>query len=237
MKLRRKPSSLILLLLPAFSISIAVAPTDKSDISIGSQQVAREAAAPKPAHTAIPDAPLIATLKPDVGTKDAPVDGKDGKPHAGPFVETAAERERKKAKESGDGKGFSTGTKPVPKPLKAPPGGASYSEDSKIPESNDGVMDDPNRVSPAEGTRGTEGGVTEKDRDRKVQEGQIGTKTEKKPDPPKEAPPLPHSQGEEMEAKEVMEAGRKAKEVPAEETEKTKGVGGLEVSADRWIPS
>jgi hypothetical protein len=40
-----------------------------------------------------------------------------------------------------------------------------------------------------------------------------------------------------MEAKEVMEAGRKAKEVPAEETEKTKGVGGLEVSADRWIPS
>jgi hypothetical protein len=101
-------------------------------------------------------------LKPDVGTKDAPVDGKDGKPHAGPFVETAAERERKKAKESGDGKGFSTGTKPVPKPLKAPPGGASYSEDSKIPESNDGVMDDPNRVSPAEGTRGTEGGVTER---------------------------------------------------------------------------
>lgn len=33
-----------------------------------------------------------------VGTKDAPVDGKDGRPHQGPFVETSAERDRKRLK-------------------------------------------------------------------------------------------------------------------------------------------
>ncbi|KAI9879187.1 MAG: hypothetical protein M1830_009262 [Pleopsidium flavum] len=234
MKLRRRPSPLILLILPAlsaFPVSLAVAHRDKSENSIGSQQVAREAAPPKPAYTYIPDAPLIATLKSEIGTKDAPVDGKDGKPHAGPFVETAAERERKKAKESVEGK-ISTGTKPLPKPLNAPHGGVSYSEDSKIPESNDGVMDDPNRVSPKEGTRGTEGGVSEKDRDRKAQEGQIGAKTEKKPDPPKEAPPLPHSEEEGTAVKEAKEAGRKGKDLSAEEMEKTKAVGGLEKPTD-----
>lgn len=166
------------------------------------------------------------------GTQDAPVDGKDGKPHAGPFVETAAERERKKAKESGEGKGTSTGIKPIPKPLKDAQGGSSQSKSSPMPESNDGVMDDPYRLSPKEGTRGTEGGVSEKDRDRKAQEGHIGTKPEKKPDPPKEAPPLPHGEEEKLAMKEGKEAARKGKENPTEETDKTKAIGGLEVSTN-----
>ena len=66
----------------------------------------------------------------------------------------------------------------------------------KIPDVNDGVMNDPERQLPKDGTTGTEGGVSQKDKDRKAQEGQTGERLEKKPDPPKEAPPLPHSEQE-----------------------------------------
>ena len=48
-------------------------------------------------------------------------------------------------------------------------------------------MDDPHRAGPKEGTRGTEGGVSEKGK-----EGQLTS--EKVPGGPKEAPPLPHSE-------------------------------------------
>ncbi len=228
MKLRRMPVGLILLLFQAFSThSHSTRVAESTDTGPQLQPLAREAAPLVPEFTAIPDGPHIAAA--NIGTKDAPVDGKDGKPHAGPFVETAAERERKKAKESGEGNGVSTSTKPLPKPLKPPPSGSLHSEDSAIPVSNDGVMDDPNRASPKEGTRGTEGGVTEKDRDRKAQEGQIGAKPEKKPDPPKEAPPLPHDEEQKLTTKEEEEVGKKGKENAAE-PERTKAVGGLEVS-------
>jgi Ca2+/H+ antiporter, TMEM165/GDT1 family len=110
-----------------------------------------------------------------VGTKDAPIDGKDGKPHAGPFVETEAERDRKKVMES-------TEEEPTVVPLKE-----SGREQVDLRLSNDGVMDDINRVGPKDGTRGTEGGMSEKTREKKFGE-------EKKPDPPREAPPLPHSE-------------------------------------------
>lgn len=114
-----------------------------------------------------------------VGTKDAPIDGKDGKPHAGPFVETEAERDRKKAKDSGDEEpAILTSAGPA-------------KEQADLRPTNDGVMDDPNRIGPKDGTRGTEGGVSEKSKESKVGE-------EKKPDPPKEAPPLPHSEQEMM---------------------------------------
>lgn len=108
-----------------------------------------------------------------VGTKDAPVDGKDGKPHAGPFVETEAERDRKKAKEAGEEK--------KPKPIS--------NQDPEMPDRHDGVMDDRTRPSPKEGTRGTEGGVSEKS---------SSTLDTKIPDPPKEHPPIPHSEQQKM---------------------------------------
>jgi len=114
-----------------------------------------------------------------VGTKDAPIDGKDGKPHAGPFVETEAERGRKQAKSSAD-------EEPAVNPSSAP-----TKEQADLRPSNDGVMDDPNRMGPKDGTRGTEGGVSEKSKEKKIGE-------EKRPDPPKEAPPLPHSEQERM---------------------------------------
>ena len=125
-----------------------------------------------------------------VGTKDAPVDGRDGMPHEGPFVETNAERSRKKSKETGD-------EELAPAVLKS-------TVNQNMPVSNDGVMDDAGRLGPAEGTRGTEGGVS----------GKSSSKlTDKKPDPPKESPPLPHSETEKMtdkmkdELRSVIEAG------------------------------
>lgn len=118
-----------------------------------------------------------------LGTKDAPVDGKDGRPHSGPFIETGAERDRKKAKEAGD---EISSKKPPPVDL---PAGAP----KDTPETNDGVMDDPHRTGPKEGTRGTEGGITEKSKEAKGAT-LDSSKSEKKPDPPKEAPPLPHSE-------------------------------------------
>ena len=125
-----------------------------------------------------------------IGTKDAPVDGRDGMPHEGPFVETNAERSRKKSKETGD-------EELAPAVLKS-------TVNQNMPVSNDGVMDDAGRLGPAEGTRGTEGGVS----------GKSSSKlTDKKPDPPKESPPLPHSETEKMtdkmkdELRSVIEAG------------------------------
>ncbi|KAL8946365.1 MAG: hypothetical protein Q9222_007226 [Ikaeria aurantiellina] len=179
----------------------------------------------------------LAKSDPDgsVGTKDAPVDGKDGRPHQGPFVETSAERDRKKAKESGDEES-ATGAKKSPATDKLKD--ASYKDGWKIdmPETNDGVMDDPNRAGPKEGTRGTEGGISEKSRDGKV-EGDAGlTKTEKVPDPPKEAPPLPHGEQEKLGTKDGKDMGKKGSDAKLEEEdkskEKSKEVGGLEKPAD-----
>ena len=169
-----------------------------------------------------------------VGTKDAPVDGKDGRPHLGPFIETGAERDRKKAKEAGEDV---SSKKPPPKEM---PSGAP----KDAPETNDGVMDDPNRSGPKEGTRGTEGGITEKSK-----EGKGGmtdnVKPEKKPDPPKEAPPLPHSEQESLkETTKGKDDSKKSKEkgseVVTDKDEKKKDdkkkddalkePGGLEVS-------
>lgn len=59
------------------------------------------------------------------------------------------------------------------------------------PHSNDGVMDDPNRSGPKEGTRGTEGGVSEKQKENRLS-------GEKVPGGPKEAPPLPHSEQQKL---------------------------------------
>ena len=111
-----------------------------------------------------------------VGTKDAPVDGKDGIPHSGPFVETSAERDRKKAKEAGE-------EAPLAKAPKVITQEAASGLD--LPDRKDGVMNDPDRLGPKDGTRGTEGGVTEKSRD--GTSGKVAAAPEK-------APPLPHSE-------------------------------------------
>lgn len=175
----------MLLLLPSLATVLVAAAQDGSQSTLSKAQQPRDA---KVDTIPSPIVDLTTKSKYDVGTKDAPVDGKDGKPHAGPFVgsEKDFKKDSKKSKTSSEDGELVLG-KDEYADLKAPDGG-------KIPAVNDGVMDDPNRELPKQGTTGTEGGVSEKDKARKAKEGQTGEKLEKKPDSPKEAPPLPVSE-------------------------------------------
>lgn len=128
----------------------------------------------------------VSSTSSKAGTKDAPVDGVDGRPHEGPFVEP--ENLRPTASDL---------KKDLP-PLKGRPRDPTIIDGVKIPETNDGVMNDPNRAEPKQGTTGTSGGVSEKDQVRKAKEGATGEKAENKPAAPKEAPPLPHSEQEKI---------------------------------------
>lgn len=221
MKFRRRASPVLFLLIPAIS-SVLVSATPagtSSDISNGKD--AREAKVRSPTAT-IPLGQL--NLKPtsrvDVGTKDAPVDGKDGKPHAGPFVDY--EKDRKKTTTGTEGGELVT-KKTSPKDA----GDERFPDGRPIPEVNDGVMNDPSRELPRQGTTGTQGGVSEKDKARKAQEGQTGEKLEKKPDSPKEAPPLPHSEIEKINKGEkdaAKQSKNKGKESDADDASELLGL-------------
>lgn len=222
MRFHRRPSPLVFLLLIPFQHAYALIAAQAGDISegrdVGPVGPAAGSSSGMPAGTNPNSAPDSSGK-----TKDAPVDGKDGRPHAGPFVETNAERDRKKAKEIGDGAAVTS--KPAVKDISSK--SASYADGMELPETNDGVMDDPNRTGPKEGTRGTEGGISEKNKGRIAQQGDIGgTKSEKKPDPPKEAPPLPHS---EQKFVEQHDPERKGELDSIVKDEKSKSLGGLEV--------
>ncbi len=240
MKFRRRPSPLILLLLPSLaSILVSAAPErPQSDVSKNREQREAKIEAPAPpAEVAVGQLSLKPTSKADIGTKDAPVDGLDGKPHAGPFVDSEKDRKKPKAA-SEDGELVTKKPTPTDTPMV---------DGKPIPEVNDGVMNDPSRELPKQGTTGTAGGVSEKDQARKAQEGQTGVKVEKKPDSPKEAPPLPHSeqekitQGEKDAAKKAeKDAGRKNKAKESDVDEVVSEVSGLEVyeSAQAiWVAS
>ena len=217
MKFRRRPLPLLLLLIPSLHYTTAL----RSDYQVADLAEGR----PEPPPSVPTSLGVKSNADLGVGTEDAPVDGKDGRPHEGPFVETNAERGRKKAKENGD-------ADVVKPPTKDGTKGASSATASDLPETNDGVMDDPNRAGPKEGTRGTEGGISEKNKDGKGQDGQTsGSKGEKKPDPPKEAPPLPHSEQEKLGSKDGKEPSKKKDgEAGIEVDEKPpKELGGLEV--------
>lgn len=173
-------SPIILSLLPAISTAIT-APTPA--IPPSNDVAPRDATNPNPIQA---DRDVLAMPKAaPKGTLDVPVDGQDGRPHAGPWVETSAERDRKK---SGSGyilEGNSKTNTPSSILGHLGPDGMPY------PHSNDGVMDDPNRSGPKEGTRGTEGGVSEKQKENRLS-------GEKVPGGPKEAPPLPHSEQQKL---------------------------------------
>ena len=132
-------------------------------------------------------------------TKNAPVDGKDGVPHSGPFVSTD---------------GDSDATRPERPQLKGRPDDPTLVDGKKIPETNDGVMFDKNRDHPQEGTTGLEGGVSEKERDRKAQEDVTGEKAVTQPEAPAVRPPLPHSEEEKIREKGTTGANDEEDEVP-----------------------
>ncbi|KAL8957742.1 MAG: hypothetical protein Q9193_005062 [Seirophora villosa] len=219
MRIRHPTTSLLLLLIPCFRYTYAVGSSEKAAADLAEDKPLLKDADVAPS---LPSSLAKSAADSTLGTKDAPVDGKDGRPHQGPFVETSAERGRKKAKESGDDEPASPAEK-LAKPHKL----------KDMPETNDGVMDDPNRSGPKEGTRGTEGGISEKSRDGKA-EGDSGlTKSEKKPDPPKEAPPLPHGEQEKLGSKDGQEPTKKTSEATLEdEDESSEKWGGLEKPAD-----
>ncbi|EKJ71603.1 hypothetical protein NXS19_005696 [Fusarium pseudograminearum] len=217
MKIRTTHSPLILLLLPA--LANALSSHDVTDI---------------PGPVAITEQtdglPEAGVKRHDIPTKDAPVDGRDGKPHHGPFIETD---DHKKPAEvlpdvgspaavgsasgpaTGAGAAAGAGAAIVPEAgaaakvdassealpeLKGRPDDPTVVDGAKIPETNDGVMFDKDRVHAQQGTTGTEGGVTERYKARKLEEDLAGEETFRKPASPKEAPPLPHSEEEKIRA-------------------------------------
>ena len=215
MKFRRRPVPLLLLLLPSLTTALSTAAQDNIQSTLTKNTQPRDARIdPNPS-------PVIDLNKGkyDIGTKDAPVDGKDGKPHAGPFV--GSEKELKKTKStSEDGELVEGLSKEALSELTM--------ADGKIPLVNDGVMDDPNRIPPKQGTTGTEGGVSEKDKARKAKEGQTGEKLENKPDSPKEAPPLPESEQAKMKGEKS-----KAKDTDKDDDDSDEGLAGLEVPTNK----
>lgn len=199
MRLNSKRTPLLLLLLPA--LALATSSLDTKDAKVDALDDSASAA------------------KPNVGTKDAPVDGKDGKPHDGPFVDTKAPEASGPKKELPileDIVPEKTITKSTPK--------TSTKDKSKDAITGDdiSVMDDPHRQAPKEGTTGTEGGVTEKDKARKKQESKTGEKVEKVPETPKEAPPLPHSEVEKIISDKAEKAEKGDKDAPKSGTTKEK---------------
>jgi Ca2+/H+ antiporter, TMEM165/GDT1 family len=211
MKFRSRNAPLLLFVVPFVSALSAAAQDNKQ--STVTKAEPRDAAKLEPVID-------LTKSKFDVGTKDAPVDGKDGKPHAGPFV--GSEKDQKPKTGSLDGE--LVGGKVDGSELVIPDG-------SKIPQVNDGVMDDPNRQIPKQGTTGTEGGVSEKDKARKAHEGQTGEKLEKKPDSPKEAPPLPLSEENKKPGeKSNADSGKtKSKDIGHDDDDTAESLAGLEV--------
>ena len=231
MRIRPRSVQFLLLLIPCLHRTYAIRSPEQVAALAEGKHVPDDTAVSPSVPSSLPKLNQDASA----GTKDAPVDGKDGRPHQGPFIETSAERDRKKAKETGDDEPASNPKKPSKGDN---PQETSYKDGWKtdLPETNDGVMDDPNRTGPKDGTRGTEGGISEKSRDGKV-EGDTGlTKSERKPDPPKEAPPLPHGEQEKLGQTDNKEASKKPGDVALgkeeDSKEKTKELGGLEVRCD-----
>jgi putative Ca2+/H+ antiporter (TMEM165/GDT1 family) len=185
-----------LILLPALQV---LARSTVAEVD-GKRLVKRAA---DPAYTnAIPD-PSPAAVTPgaskgakDKGTKDAPVDGFDGKPHAGPYIDDTPTAHDKKPAVVED---LGTGKKTVPRPKDSTLVGA----EKEVLDGDKSVMQDPDRKL-ATGKTGVEGGVSAKDKERLAHEDKTGSKKEQVPTPPKEALPLPH--GEQSHLKEAAAA-------------------------------
>lgn len=207
MRIRRSRSPLLLLLLPSLAASLAIEPKGKPG-SVAQLADGDAAAA------ALPSRPVV-------GTKDAPVDGLDGKPHAGPFVESK-KLPPAKVEDLGAKSSLSDEVGAVGQKKKLDDGWA-------VPEREDSVMDDRVGEKPNKGPKGTEGGVTEKER-LKLQAGEGKGKSSelKKPEQPKEAPPLPASADEKV-SKGMNKDKSGKKDLNVEEKPKQKGAAGLEV--------
>ncbi|KAH8732550.1 hypothetical protein GQ44DRAFT_602204 [Phaeosphaeriaceae sp. PMI808] len=184
MRLSHSQVHTLLLLLPAVHVlATSIAPAENKK-SVGRAAVAAAAAPAYPDVSAGPNPSLApATGK---GTKDAPFDGQDGMPHEGPYIKDEPQPTKKKpaiVEELGPKKTKASLPKPAPK--------------DDILDGDKSVMQDPDRKL-ATGNKGTEGGVSAKDKERLAHQDKTGQKLEKVPEPPKEAPPLPHSEQKQL---------------------------------------
>lgn len=209
MKLRRR-SPLFLLLLPTLAASLAVDTKAKPGSVEHLAAESDSSASAKQIDSIIP-------TRPDKGTKDAPVDGLDGKPHAGPFVYDSKDKKKYDSKVEDLSSSSSKFSDEIDK---------ARDEGWEIPERVDSVMTDrQGEVKGRGGKDGTEGGVSEKSKMRKEME-EDGYKEEKKPEGPKEI--LEHEKEKVLQGKDKPTKEKTTKE---EKTEKKpeKGIGGLEV--------
>ena len=219
MRLRRR-SPILLLLLPALATALTTPARTKVEAVAAQDAIDVDDAVP-------------ASNKAGWVTKNAPVDGLDGKPHAGPWV--AVDSNPKKKKPVAGGEDIGPKIPDSVARLEKEGYGAHSSEQgwNLIPDKNDGVMDDANRLAPKKGTTGTEGGVSEKNKMDKVNEYKTGEKAEKKPDSPKKIPPLPDSEEERL--KDHLEGKQKVKgtetktDAATTTTEKARGAQGMQV--------
>ncbi|RMZ71714.1 GCR1-dependent translation factor 1 [Pyrenophora seminiperda CCB06] len=211
MRIRQSRPHTLLLLLPALRVlatSVAGETPNEKLLARAAVPVAGPVAGP-----AFTQAAFIAEASPAStpgakGTKDAPVDGLDGKPHAGPYVDDTP-----KAHEKAPNVVEDLGS---PKKPKASPESVLV---DKVLDGDKSVMQDPSRKL-ATGKTGTEGGVSAKDKERLAHEDKTGSKMKQVPESPKEAPPHPSDQ------KKLKDAAATASVTRA------LGAGGLEKPTD-----
>ncbi len=162
--------------------------------------------------------------RPAIGTKYAPVDGQDGKPHMGAFVEVPSSSSSENIDGVGREESLPGGSEGVSGADAEPTSLKRLTEEmdstEQIPESVDGVMNEKNRMGPKEGTRGTEGGVSEKSR---MQSENVESGEAKVPYAPKEAIDTPNS-GEDGKDGTVQGDGTEN-----DAGSQVNGIGGLEV--------
>jgi hypothetical protein len=208
MRLRRTRAPALLLLLPALRVLAASTADGAAD-----KPLAR-AALPAYAEVSGAPNPTLGSTSSSKTTKDAPFDGLDGLPHEGPYINDEPKKDATPTKKAPAIVEELGAKKTVVGPAKEP------KKEAAVLDGDKSVMQDPDRKM-ATGNKGTEGGVSAKDKERLAHEDKTGEKLEKVPESPKEAPPLPHGEQKQIHG-EVLDAASS-----------TRGPGavGLEVSA------
>ena len=218
-------------------LSLAVAPSIAREKAFDAESL--HAIAPKSKDHSPVDAGKGSSLtgsKSSVGTKDAPVDGLDGKPHAGPFVEASPDESRRQAASDSLASSHDDSQEHVSSSSTSDKSGESSTGlHGSSADDEEGATSDKSDRSSATRNTGTEGGISEKDRDRKAQEG-LGVGKGRTPDSPKEPIDLPDSIEDRIDLKEKTEKTTSSQKQSSDK-EKSWDAVGLEVSATKvfWL--
>lgn len=149
MRVRRRRLALILLFALPFASAVATAAPPGSVQHLSDEKLAKSPATP----------PVPKPV--DTSNKDAPVDGLDGKPKVGPFVE-------KPKKPIAAVEDLTSGGKPISEDLVK--GDKDKMDGWAIPDQDSVMGDRGDRDDAKKGPTGTEGGISEKERERKAKE-------------------------------------------------------------------